>query len=88
MIYGSSSTRHPVLPEPGHSITVGGLGIGMNRRPLTVSAIAGVGIDEIGPVSAIALMLQSLGAGRAAVIQAVIPRARCIWAVPPARCAT
>ena len=41
--------------------------------PLTVSAIAGVGFDEIGPVSAIALMLQSLGGPVVlAIIQAVI----------------
>ena len=41
--------------------------------PLTLSAIAGVGFDQIGPVSAIALMLQSLGGPLVlAVIQAVI----------------
>ena len=41
--------------------------------PLTLSAIAGVGFDQIGPVSAITLMLQSLGGPLVlAVIQAVI----------------
>src|ERR1700756_3283941 len=41
--------------------------------PLTLAAIAGVGFDRIGPVSAIALMLQSLGGPLVlAVIQAVI----------------
>ena len=38
-----------------------------------MSAIAGVGFDEIGPVSAIALMLQNLGGPVVlAIIQAVI----------------
>jgi hypothetical protein len=41
--------------------------------PLTLSAIAGVGFDRIGPVSAVTLMLQSLGGPLVlAVIQAVI----------------
>jgi hypothetical protein len=54
-------------------ITVGGFGIGMIVVPLTVSAIAGVGFDQIGPVSAIALMLQNLGGPVVlAIIQAVI----------------
>jgi EmrB/QacA subfamily drug resistance transporter len=74
MVYGS--TLHgdiPYFPNLVIPITVGGLGIGMIVVPLTVSAIAGVGIDEIGPVSAIALMLQSLGGPVVlAVIQAVI----------------
>ena len=54
-------------------ITIGGFGIGMIVVPLTVSAIAGVGFDQIGPVSAIALMLQNLGGPVVlAIIQAVI----------------
>jgi hypothetical protein len=41
--------------------------------PLMISAIAGVGFDQIGPVSAIALMLQNLGGPVVlAIIQAVI----------------
>ncbi|PWQ84366.1 MFS transporter, partial [Enterococcus faecium] len=41
--------------------------------PLMISAIAGVGFDQIGPVSAIALMLQNLGGPvELAVIPAVI----------------
>jgi EmrB/QacA subfamily drug resistance transporter len=55
------------------SIVVGGFGIGLIVVPLTVSAIAGVGMDRIGPLSAIALMLQNLGGPVVlAVIQAVI----------------
>ena len=74
MIYGS--TLHgdiPYFPNLVLPITVGGFGIGMIVVPLTVSAIAGVGFDQIGPVSAIALMLQNLGGPVVlAIIQAVI----------------
>jgi hypothetical protein len=74
MIYGSTLSRGiPYFPNLVLPIVVGGLGIGMIVVPLTVSAIAGVGIDRIGPVSAIALMLQNLGGPVVlAVIQAVI----------------
>ena len=49
------------------------IGIGMIVVPVALSAIAGVGFDQIGPTSAIALMLQNLGGPVVlAVIQAVI----------------
>lgn len=74
MLYGS--TLHgdiPYFPNLVLPITVGGLGIGMIVVPLMISAIAGVGFDDIGPVSAIALMLQNLGGPVVlAIIQAVI----------------
>ena len=74
MIYGSTLNGDiPYFPNLVIPITVGGFGIGMIVVPLTVSAIAGVGFDEIGPVSAIALMLQNLGGPVVlAIIQAVI----------------
>ncbi len=74
MIYGSTlDAGIPYFPNLVLPITVGGFGIGMIVVPLTVSAIAGVGFDQIGPVSAIALMLQSLGGPVVlAIIQAVI----------------
>jgi EmrB/QacA subfamily drug resistance transporter len=74
MIYGSTLNRGiPYFPNLVIPIVVGGLGIGMIVVPLTVSAIAGVGFDEIGPVTAIALMLQNLGGPVVlAVVQAVI----------------
>ncbi|MET0900276.1 MAG: MFS transporter [Mycobacterium sp.] len=74
MIYGSTLNGGiPYFPNLVIPITVGGFGIGMIVVPLTVSAIAGVGFDRIGPVSAIALMLQNLGGPVVlAVIQAVI----------------
>ncbi len=74
MIYGSTLDANiPYFPNLVLPITVGGLGIGMIVVPLMLSAIAGVGFDQIGPVSAIALMLQNLGGPVVlAVIQAVI----------------
>jgi EmrB/QacA subfamily drug resistance transporter len=74
MIYGSTLNGGiPYFPNLVIPITVGGFGIGMIVVPLTVSAIAGVGFDQIGPVSAIALMLQNLGGPVVlAVVQAVI----------------
>jgi EmrB/QacA subfamily drug resistance transporter len=74
MIYGSTLNADiPYFPNLVLPITVGGFGIGMIVVPLTVSAIAGVGFDQIGPVSAIALMLQNLGGPVVlAIIQAVI----------------
>ncbi|MBV8929935.1 MAG: MFS transporter, partial [Mycobacteriaceae bacterium] len=74
MVYGSTLNRGiPYFPDLVLPIVVGGFGIGMIVVPLTVSAIAGVGLDRIGPVSAIALMLQNLGGPVVlAVIQAVI----------------
>ena len=74
MLYGSTlDAGIPYFPNLVLPITIGGFGIGMIVVPLTVSAIAGVGFDQIGPVSAIALMLQSLGGPVVlAIIQAVI----------------
>jgi EmrB/QacA subfamily drug resistance transporter len=75
MLYGSAcmhrgASYFPNLVVP---IVIGGIGIGMVVVPLTLSAIAGVGFDRIGPVSAMTLMLQSLGGPLVlAVIQAVI----------------
>jgi EmrB/QacA subfamily drug resistance transporter len=74
MIYGSTLDANiPYFPNLVLPITVGGFGIGIIVVPLTVSAIAGVGFDRIGPLSAVALMLQNLGGPVVlAVIQAVI----------------
>jgi hypothetical protein len=75
MLYGSFFMHRGVayFPNLVAPIFVGGIGIGVAVVPLTLSAIAGVGFDQIGPVSAIALMAQSLGGPLVlAVIQAVI----------------
>jgi EmrB/QacA subfamily drug resistance transporter len=75
MLYGSARVHRGIsyFPDLVVPIFVGGFGIGLIVVPLTVSAIAGVGMDRIGPLSAIALMLQNLGGPVVlAVIQAVI----------------
>ena len=74
MLYGSTLNRGiPYFPNLVLPIVVGGFGIGMIVVPLTVSALARVSLDQIGPASAIALMLQNLGGPVVlAVIQAVI----------------
>jgi EmrB/QacA subfamily drug resistance transporter len=75
MLYGSAFMNRgaPYFPNLVVPIVVGGIGIGVVSVPLTLSAIAGVGFDRIGPVSAVTLMLQSLGGPLVlAVIQAVI----------------
>ncbi|MGE2730489.1 MFS transporter [Mycolicibacterium vaccae] len=74
MLYGSTLDADiPYFPNLVLPITIGGMGIGMIVVPLMLSAIAGVGFDQIGPVSAIALMLQNLGGPVVlAIIQAVI----------------
>src|SRR6202045_335425 len=75
MLYGSLFMHRgvPYFPNLIVPIVVGSIGIGMVTVPLMLSAIAGVGFDRIGPVSALTLMLQSLGGPLVlAVIQAVI----------------
>src|ERR1700722_12594058 len=75
MLYGSAFMHRgaPYFPNLVLPIVIGGIGIGMAVVPLTLAAIAGVGFDRIGPVSAMTLMLQSLGGPLVlAVIQAVI----------------
>jgi hypothetical protein len=75
MLYGSAFMHRGAayFPNLVLPIVVGGIGIGMVVVPLTLAAIAGVGFDQIGPVSALTLMLQSLGGPLVlAVIQAVI----------------
>ena len=74
MLYGSTLHRGiPYFPNLVLPIVVAGIGIGVINVPLGLSLIASVGVDRIGPTSAIAVMLQSLGGPLVlAVIQAVI----------------
>ncbi|HEU0190041.1 MAG TPA: MFS transporter [Mycobacterium sp.] len=74
MVYGSTlNAGIPYFPNLVVPIVVGGIGIGLIIVPLALAAIAGVGFDQIGPTSAIVLMLQNLGGPMVlAVIQAVI----------------
>jgi EmrB/QacA subfamily drug resistance transporter len=60
------------LPDLLVPILVGGAGIGFSIVPLTVCAVAGVKATEIGPLTAIALVAQTLGGALGlAVISAV-----------------
>lgn len=72
----SSVTLHagaPYFPNLVVPLIVGAIGIGLANLPLMLSAIASVGEDRIGPTSAIALMLSTLGGPVVlAAIQAVI----------------
>jgi EmrB/QacA subfamily drug resistance transporter len=67
---GSVTGYFPQLVVP---IVVGAVGVGMTSVPLGLSLIASVGLDRIGPASAVAVVLQSLGGPLVLVaVQAVI----------------
>lgn len=74
MLYGSTlNAGIPYFPNLVVPLVVGGIGIGIIFVALMLSAIAGVGFDQIGPVSAITLVMQNLGGPVVlAIIQAVI----------------
>lgn len=60
-----SSTLHqgaPYFPNLVVPLVLAGLGIGMVNVPVSLSVIASVGVERIGPTTSIAIMLQSLGA--------------------------
>lgn len=63
----------PYFPHLVVPIAVGAFGLGLVGVPLGLSLITGVGVDRIGPASAVAVMLQSLAGPLILVaIQAVI----------------
>ena len=63
----------PYFPNLVLPLVIAGIGVGVINVPLALSLIASVGFDRIGPTSAIAVMLRSLGGPVVlAVIQAVI----------------
>jgi hypothetical protein len=74
MLYGSTLNRDiPYFPDLVAPLVVGGLGIGVISVVLPLCAIAETGPKEIGPVSAITLMVQNLGGPMVlVVIQAVL----------------
>ena len=73
-LYGSMLNRGvPYFPNLVLPIVFGAIGLGMISVPLGLSLIASVGVDRIGPASAIAVMLQSIGGPMVLVaIQAAI----------------
>jgi MFS family permease len=74
MLYSSTfDASIPYFPNLVLLLVIGGIGIGVINVPIMLSVIASVGVDLIGPTSAIALVLQSLGGPVVlAVIQVVI----------------
>jgi len=74
MLYGSTLHRGiPYFPNLLVALVVAAIGIGIVNVPLSLSVIANVGFDRIGPTSAISLMLSSLGGPVVlTVIQAVV----------------
>jgi len=62
VLYGSTITGDiPYFPNLVLPMAVGAIGLGIINVPLGLSLIASVDVDRIGPTSAIAVMLQSLG---------------------------
>lgn len=74
MLYGSTlNSGVPYAPNLVVPIVAAGVGLGLINVPLSLSVIASVGVDRIGPTSAIALMLAGLGGPLVlAVVQALI----------------
>jgi EmrB/QacA subfamily drug resistance transporter len=62
VLYGSTLNRGiPSFSNLLLPMAVGALGLGIINVPLGLSLIASVGVDRIGPTTALAVMLQSLG---------------------------
>jgi hypothetical protein len=80
MLYGSTLTRHiPYFPDLFMAIVVGGFGIGMIAVILPLCAVAEVGPKEIGPVSAITLMVQNLGGPVVLVVIQAVQTSRTLF---------
>ena len=80
MLYGSTLTRHiPYFPDLFVAVVVGGFGIGMIAVILPLCAVAGVGPLEIGPVSAITLMVYNLGGPVVLVVIQAVQTSRTLY---------
>jgi MFS family permease len=80
MLYGSTLTRHiPYFPNLFAPIVVGGFGIGVISVVLPLCAVAEVGPQEIGPVSAITLMVQNLGGPMVLVVIQAVQASRTLY---------
>ncbi|BBX46946.1 multidrug efflux MFS transporter EfpA [Mycobacterium cookii] len=66
----------PYFPNLVLPLVVGAIGLGVINVPLGLSLYASVGIDRIGPASAIAVMLQSLGGPFVLVVIEVVITSR------------
>ena len=80
MLYGSTLTRTiPYFPDLLAPILVGGFGIGVISVILPLCAVAEAGPREIGPVSAITLMVQDLGGPLVLVIIQAVQTSRTLY---------
>ena len=80
MLYGSTLTRTiPYFPDLLLPIVVGGFGIGIISVVLPLCALANIGPREIGPISAITLMVQNLGGPMVLVIVAAVQTSRTLY---------
>lgn len=80
MIFGSTLTRKiPYFPDLVLPILVGGFGIGVISVSLPLCALAEAGPREIGPVSAITLMVQDLGGPMVLVIIQAVQTSRTLY---------
>ena len=88
MLYGSTLDRTiPYFPDLFVPIIVGGFGIGVISVVLPLCALADVGPREIGPVSAITLMVQNLGGPLVLVVIQAVQTSRTLYlakTTPPA----
>lgn len=80
MLFGSTLNRTiPYFPDLLLPIVVGGFGIGIISVVLPLCALANIGPREIGPISAIILMVQNLGGPLVLVIVAAVQTSRTLY---------
>jgi EmrB/QacA subfamily drug resistance transporter len=80
MLYGSTINRTiPYFPDLFVPIVVAGFGIGVIAVVLPLCAVAEVGPREIGPVSAITLMVQNLGGPLVLVVIQAVQTSRTLY---------
>ncbi|MCB0930529.1 MAG: MFS transporter [Mycobacterium sp.] len=80
MLFGSTLTRTiPYFPDLVLPILVGGFGIGVISVILPLCAVADVGPREIGPVSAVTLMVQDLGGPLVLVVIQAVQTSRTLY---------
>jgi EmrB/QacA subfamily drug resistance transporter len=80
MLYGSTLNRTiSYFPDLFVPIVVGGFGIGVLSVVIPLCALAGVGPREIGPVSAITLMVQNLGGPLVLVVIHAVQTSRTLY---------
>jgi len=80
MLFGSTLTRQiPYFPDLFLPIVIGGFGIGVISVILPLCAVAEVGPKEIGPVSAITLMVYNLGGPVVLVVIQAVQTSRTLY---------